>query len=130
MMLPLGYFAYQEKINLFSIIIPFILIFTSLGLLSKFKIEKSKNKILQWFSKAFYVHPKQLIKLEKKFEKYPRFSDYLVSKLKGLKQFISLPSALTKLPKKAFIIFTTLHAVFWTTLFTLIGYIIGSMNAF
>ena len=129
-MLPLGYFASHENINLLYILIPFIFIFTSLGLISKFKIEKSNNKILKYFAKAFYVHPKQLLKLEKKFENYPRFSDYLVSKLKGLKQFISLPSALTKLPKKAFIIFTTLHSLFWTTLFMLMGYALGNLNAF
>ncbi|CAA6817604.1 MAG: Gamma-glutamyl phosphate reductase (EC [uncultured Sulfurovum sp.] len=129
-MLLAGYFAYQHESNLVFVILPSIFIFTALGLFSKFKIEKSNNKILKYFSKAFYVHPKQLMKLENKFEKYPRISDYLVSKLKGLKQFISLPSALTKLPKKAFIIFTTLHSIFWTTLLSMIGYGLGYINAF
>jgi glutamate-5-semialdehyde dehydrogenase len=127
-MLPLGYFAYVEKINLLFIIFPFVFIFISLGLFSKFKIEKSNKNILKYFSKAFYVHPKQLLKLEERFEKYPQFSDYLVSKLKGLKQFISLPSALTKLPKKAFILFTSLHSFFWTTFFIVIGYILAKLS--
>lgn len=124
-MLPLGYLAHKEDINLLLIILPFIFIFTALGLLSKFKIEKGNNTVLKWFSKALYVYPQQLFRLEKKFEKYPRFSDYLVSKLKGLKQFVSLPSALTQLPKKALIVFTTIHSIFWTTSFTILGYSIS-----
>ena len=129
-MLPLGYMAYKEEINLFLLIIPSIFIFITLGLFSKFKIEKGNNSALKYFSRLFYVHPKQLLKLEKRFEKYPQFSNYLVSKLKGLKQFISLPSALTKLPKKAFVIFTILHSIFWTTLFSSIGYILANIDIF
>ena len=125
MMIPLGYLAQQERINIFFIILPFGFIFTSLGLAAKFKVEKGENKLLKFFSKAFYVHPKQLFRLEDRFEKYPKFSNYLLKKLKGLKQFVSLPSALTKLPKKAFVIFTLLHSIFWVTFFTLIGYILG-----
>ena len=124
-MIPLGYLANIENINLFFIILPFILIFSMLGIFSKFKIEKHNSKILKFISKAFYVHPKQLFKLEDRFENYPRFSSCLVSKLKGLKQFVSLPSALIKLPKKAFIVFTVLHSIFWTTFFSFMGYILG-----
>ena len=124
-MIPLGYLANIENINLFFIILPFILIFSMLGIFSKFKIEKHNSKILKFISKAFYVHPKQLFKLEDRFENYPRFSSCLVSKLKGLKQFVSLPSALIKLPKKAFIVFTVLHSIFWTTFFSFMGYFLG-----
>jgi len=121
-MIPIAYLAHKEHINLILTLLPFILIFSILGVVSKFKLEKSKNSPIRFLSKAFYVYPEQLFGLEKKFEKYPKFSDYLVRKLKGLKQFISLPSALSKLPKKAFIIYTVIHSLFWSTTFGLIGY--------
>jgi len=121
-MIPLGYLAQKEQINLLLPILTFSLIFIGLGLIAKFKLERSQNRLLRWFIKAFYVYPEQLLRLEKRFEKHPKLSDYLVRKLKGLKQFISLPSALTKLPKKAFIIFTVMHAFFWATIFGVVGY--------
>ena len=121
-MIPIGYFAYKEHVNLILTLLPFILIFSILGIVSKFKLEKSKNSPIRFLSKAFYVYPEQLFRLENRFEKTPKFSDYLVRKLKGLKQFVSLPSALSKLPKKAFIIFTVIHSIFWSTTFGLIGY--------
>jgi len=121
-MIPLGYLAHQKHMNLLFLILPFSFIFMGLGLIAKFKLEKSKSRSMKFIAKAFYVYSEQLFKLENRFEKYPKFSDYLVQKLKGLRQFISLPSALTKLPKKAFIIFTIIHSLFWTTLFALIGY--------
>ena len=126
-MIPLGYMAQKENISLVLIILAFIFIFTSLGVVSKFKIAKANNPLLKWVSKAFYVHPNKIYKLENIFEKFPKFSNFLVSKLKGLKQFVSLPSALTKLPKKAFIIFTIIHSIFWTSTFALIGYSLASI---
>jgi len=121
-MIPIGYFAHKEHVNLILALLPFVLIFSILGVVSKFKLEKSKNSPIRFLSKAFYVYPEQLFRLENRFEKYPKFSDYLVRRLKGLKQFVSLPSALSKLPKKAFIIFTVIHSIFWSTTFGLIGY--------
>jgi len=126
-MLPLGYMAQKENINLFLLILPFIFLFIGLGLLSKFKIEKSYNRPLKWLSRAFYVSNEKIYKLESHFENFPKFSNYLVSKLKGLKQFISLPSALTKLPKKAFIFFTIINTTIWTSTFAILGYFIGKI---
>ena len=121
-MIPLGYLAQKEHLNLLLLILPFSFIFIGLGLVTKFKLEKSESRPINFLAKAFYVSPQQLARMEKRFEKFPKFSDYLVKNLKGLRQFISLPSALMKLPKKAFIIFTTIHSLFWSSTFTLIGY--------
>ena len=123
-MVPIGYIAKQENINLFMLLVPSIFILIGLGLWSKFKVEKSDNKLVKWLSRAFYIHNEKFYKLEALFEKFPKFSDFLVKRLKGLKQFVSLPSALTKLPTKAFIFFTVINATFWTTLFGTIGYLL------
>ena len=126
-MLPLGYFAHKGDINLLFIILPFILLFIAMGLVSKFFIEKRGNSVLKWLSKSFYIHNKKIEKVEKLFEKYPKFSDYITAKIIGLEQFLSLPSALLKLPKKAFTVFTVINTTFWTTLLATAGWLIEKL---
>jgi len=126
-MLPLGYFTYKSDTNLLFIILPFILLFIAMGLFSKFYIEKSENRVLKWLSKPFYIHSKKIEKVEKLFEKYPKYSDYITAKIIGLEQFLSLPSALLKLPKKAFTVFTVINTTFWVTLLTTFGYFMGKV---
>ncbi len=128
--IPLAYMASQANFSLVLVILFLIPLLTMAGLYAKFKLAKSQNSLIKWFAKAFYVHSEQLIRLEKRFEKFPKVSNFLVSKLKGLNQFLSLPSALMKLPKKAVIVFTVMHSIFWTILFGFISYIIGNLNAF
>jgi glutamate-5-semialdehyde dehydrogenase len=127
LMLPLGYLAYINGIEIMIPLLFSILLSIGLGLVSKFKIEKGHNRVAKWVCKAFYVHNEKIYKLERRFETFPRLSSYLVLKLQGLKQFVSLPSALTKLPKKAFIFFTIINTSIWTTTFSLIGYYLGKI---
>lgn len=119
--IPLAYMATKESFSLLLLMLILIPLFIGLGLYGKFKVEKSDNKLSKWLSKAFYVHPQQLIRFEQRCEKFPKLSNFLISKLKGLKQFISLPSALMKLPKKALIVFTVIHSIFWVVLGSLLG---------
>ncbi len=123
LMLPLSYMAIKYKINLLFVLIPSLIFLTAMGLISKFKLEKSNSPLIRWFAKAFYIDKTKFYRLEEKFEKFPRVSNYLVKKLKGLKQFISLPSALTKLPKKAYVLFTLINTFIWVSIFTFLGYI-------
>ena len=119
--IPVAYFAAKTNFPIALLILTGIPLLTGAGLYAKFKIEKSQSSIKKWFAKAFYVDPQQLIRLEHAFEKFPKLSNFLVSKLKGLKQFLSLPSALMKLPKKAFVFFTVMHSIFWVLFGTCIG---------
>jgi len=124
-LLPLGYIFYQENINILLLIIPSIFSFTTIGLYSKFIVEKTNNKTLKFLSQPFYINKRKLEKLEKLFEKIPVFSNYLNRSIIGLEQFLSLPSAFLKLPKKAFFVFTTIHSILWVITFSMIGYLMG-----
>ncbi len=120
--IPLGYLSAKEHLNILIFIPSVIFLLIGSGLIAKFKIEKTDNRFLKYFSQLFYVSKPKIYRLEKLFENYPKISEYLVNNLKGLKQFISLPSALTKLPKKAFILFTIIDSIFWGVVFGTVGY--------
>jgi glutamate-5-semialdehyde dehydrogenase len=126
-MIPLGYWSAKEGIYPPLLILPMITLFILLALFSKFKIEPNKNSFLKWLSRPFYVEVKQIEKMERLFEKFPKLSAYLNRKIVGLEQFLSLPSALIKLPKKAFLIFTIINTTFWTTTLGLVGYFIAKL---
>lgn len=120
---PLTYMAIKYKINLLFVLLPSLIFLITMGLVSKFKLEKSSSPLIRWFAKAFYIDKTKIYHLEERFEKFPKISNYLVKNLKGLKQFVSLPSALTKLPKKAYILFTFINSFVWVSLFAFFGYI-------
>ena len=120
---PLTYIAIKYKIDLLFVLLPSFIFLVTMGLVSKFRLEKNNSPLIRWFAKAFYIDKTKIYRLEERFEKFPKFSHYLVKNLKGLKQFVSLPSALTKLPKKAYILFTFINSFVWVSLFTLLGYI-------
>ena len=98
-MLPLGYLSSLYNI---SLIIPIVL-----GMVLFLFREGSNFKIIK-----------------KIFLKYPNFSTIINRKIRGLEQFTSLPSALSKMPKRGLLLFKLLNTSFWVTFFTVVGYAI------
>jgi glutamate-5-semialdehyde dehydrogenase len=101
-MLPLGYLSFKYEV-------PFILtIFLGVIIMFVLSPKKPKFKILKSI-----------------FSKYKFFSEFINRNIKGLEQFSSLPSALSKMPQKGILLFKLLNITFWITLFTLVGYFVS-----
>lgn len=76
----------------------------------------------------FLLQPKKLnfLKMKNIFRKYKTLSTYINNQIDGLEQFVSLPSALSQIPKKGETVFKILNSIFWGSIFITIGHLVFS----
>jgi membrane protein DedA with SNARE-associated domain len=98
-MLPLGYLASTYHIPLSIVILIATILF-------------------------FFKEKPKFETMTKIFLKYPKFSNMIDNQIRGLQQFSSLPSTLSKIPKRGLLLFRLLNVSFWVTCFSSLGYIL------
>ena len=98
-MLPIGYFSNLNDVPLLLTLLG--------GIISIYAITAKKPTF------------KILHTIMKKNENLARF---IHRQIKGLEQFSSLPSALSKMPAKGIMIYKILNTTFWVSIMTLVGY--------
>jgi len=78
------------------------------------------------FGKYFFFTEEKLIKMETFFVKHGSFSTFVARLIPGVRQLVSLPAGLSKMPLKKFALHTTLGAGIWVTVLVLLGYFLGT----
>jgi len=81
------------------------------------------------FGKYFFFNEEKLEKMERFFVKHGSFSTFVARLLPGVRQLVSLPAGLSKMPLDKFSLHTTLGAGIWATVLALLGYFIGGNEA-
>ena len=124
-MIPAGYLASKGDMNL----IVAIIVGTSgslLGALFNYYLAKKYGRrgVLK-FGKYFFFTEEKLIKMETFFVKHGSFSTFISRLIPGVRQLVSLPAGLSKMPLNKFALYTTLGAGIWVIVLTLLGYFIG-----
>ncbi len=120
-MIPVGYFASQGKVNLFISIL--LGAFGSLvgAWINYFLALKFGRPLINKV-----VPKKYVLKTEKIFHKYEKFSIFLGRFLPGIRQYISLPAGLFKMNFPSFSILTFLGAFIWCSILAFLGYYLGT----
>jgi len=124
-MIPAGYLASKGDMNLYIAIL--VGVGGSLfGALFNYYLAKYYGrKAVIKFGKYFFFDEQKLEKMERFFYKHGSFSTLTSRLIPGIRQFISLPAGLSKMPLTPFVIYTTIGAGVWVIVLTLLGYIIG-----
>ena len=124
-MIPAGILAAKSEMSL----VVAIVVGTSgslLGALFNYFLARRYGRVgVLKFGKYFFFTEEKLIKMENFFIKHGSFSTFVSRLIPGVRQLVSLPAGLFKMPLNKFAFYTTLGAGIWVVILALLGYLIG-----
>ena len=128
-MIPAGILASKSEMNL----IVAIVVGTSgslFGALFNYFLARKYGRVgVLKFGKYFFFTEEKLQKMEKFFVEHGSFSTFVARLIPGVRQLVSLPAGLSKMPLDKFMLHTALGAGIWVTVLALLGYFIGENEA-
>lgn len=122
---PAGYLAWKGDMSLFLVLLSGI--FGSiLGALFNYwvAVKLGRPFLLRW-GKYFFISPESIQKADDFFLKHGHISTLVGRLIPVIRQYISLPAGIARMPLKTFTIFTTLGAGVWVCVLTFMGYLLG-----
>ncbi len=128
-MIPAGYLAAKGDMNLIMAIVVGTLGSLMGALFNYYLAKKYGRKGVLRFGKYFFFTEEKLQKMEAFFVNHGSFSTFVARLIPGVRQLVSLPAGLSKMPLDKFALHTTLGAGLWGTVLVLLGYFLGDNEA-
>lgn len=94
-----------------------------------FLFSRLGSPFLEKYGKYFLLPPPKLHRAEELFRRYGAGATFVCRLLPAIRQLISIPAGIAKMPLKSFTLWTGLGAGLWVTVLTVIGYVIGKSTA-
>lgn len=123
---PAGYLAWKGEMNLFLVIAAGITGSILGGVFNYWIAVKWGRPIFEKYGKYFFVTPESLDKAEDFFAKHGHISTFTGRLLPVIRQYISLPAGLARMPLRPFCFYTALGSGIWVVVLALTGYFLGS----
>ena len=122
---PAGYLAWKGEMNLWAVLAAGIA-GSILGAVFNYWIAvKFGRPFLLKYGKYLFISPESIDKADKFFVKHGHISTLVGRLLPLIRQYISLPAGIARMPMKTFILFTGIGAGAWVAVLTILGYILG-----
>lgn len=128
-MVPAGYLAQKNEMNLYMVIISGILGSVAGALFNYFFALKLGRGFLLRYGKYIFIKPATLKKLEEFFKCHGELSTFNGRLIPGIRQLISLPAGLARMNIVKFSFYTALGAGIWVIVLVALGYMLGSNEA-
>jgi membrane protein DedA with SNARE-associated domain len=128
-MIPAGYLAAKGDMNLILAIVVGTLGSLTGALFNYYLARKYGRKGVLKFGKYFFFTEEKLQRMEKFFVEHGSFSTFVARLIPGVRQLVSLPAGLSKMPLDKFALYTTLGAGLWVIVLALLGYFLGENEA-
>ena len=80
---------------------------------------------LEKYGKYFFIKPEPLARACEVFNKYGAATTFICRLIPVIRQLISIPAGIAKMPLAPFTFFTALGAGIWTIILAAVGYILG-----
>jgi membrane protein DedA with SNARE-associated domain len=125
-MIPAGYLAFQGKMNLYAAIFMGIAGSLAGALFNYWLAVRFGRRFLLRYGRYFFLDEKGLAKLERFFARHGEISTFNGRLIPGVRQYISLPAGLARMPVGRFALYTALGAGIWVTVLALLGYFLGA----
>ncbi len=123
---PAGYLAWKGEMDLILVILSGIS-GSILGALFNYWIAvKWGRPIFEKYGKYFFVTHESLDKADSFFAKHGHISTFTGRLIPVVRQYISLPAGLARMPIGSFCIYTALGSGIWVVVLALTGYLLGS----
>ena len=123
---PAGYLAWKGEMSLSAVIISGIAGSVLGGVFNYWIAAKWGRPLFEKYGKYFFVSEESLKKAEKFFARHGHISTFTGRLLPVIRQYISLPAGLARMPLPQFFLYTALGSGIWVTILALVGYFFGS----
>ncbi|RLB65509.1 MAG: DedA family protein [Deltaproteobacteria bacterium] len=123
---PAGYLASLGRMNMYLVVAAGI--FGSiLGALFNYwlAVKFGRPAILR-FGHYFGLNETKFNRVEQLFRRHGNFSTFVGRLIPGVRQYISFPAGLARMPITPFILYTGLGAGIWIVILAIIGYLVGN----
>lgn len=128
-MIPAGYLASQGEINLFAAIVAGTAGSVVGAWVNYMLALKLGRPAMHRIGRRFLVSEKTMTLVEAYFEKHGSFTTFVGRLLPAVRQLISIPAGLARMPFWRFTALTAAGAGIWVVILTLLGYFIGQRAA-
>ena len=123
---PAGYLASQGKMELWIVVL-LGTVGSVLGALFNYWISLRLGRpLILRFGRYVGLSARAYDRAEEAFRRHGEISTFVGRLIPGLRQYISLPAGLARMPISRFVLFTGLGAGIWASVLSLVGYIIGN----
>jgi len=119
-MIPAGYLASTGEMNLAFVLIVGVAGSLAGAWFNYLLAHRFGRKLMLRF-----MSEKRVEKLDRFFANHGHISTLTGRLIPGLRQYISFPAGLARMPAGKFTLYTTLGALIWVAILTLLGYFIG-----
>jgi membrane protein DedA with SNARE-associated domain len=127
-MIPAGYLAYKQEMNLYIVVAVGILGSVAGALFNYYLAIHFGRKFLLRYGKYFFIKEETLDKLETFFNEHGELSTFNGRLVPGIRQLISLPAGLARMNVVRFSLYTALGAGIWVIVLVALGYLLGSQE--
>ena len=125
-MIPAGYLAHQGKMDLSLALISGVAGSLTGALINYYLALWLGRAFILRYGKYFFMPEEKFIGLEKAFLKHGNFATFVCRLIFGIRQWISLPAGLARMPMKPFIFYTSFGAGLWCAILLALGYMLGT----
>ena len=124
-MIPAGYLASRGEMNIVIVIFSGV-IGSLIGALFNYAlaVKLGRPALLKW-GKWLFLPEEKFIYVEKFLKKHGEIGTFIGRLIPVIRQYISFPAGLVRMPLWRFSLFTGLGAGLWVTILALIGYYVG-----
>ncbi len=124
-MVPAGYLAYKGEMNLAMVLFSGFA-GSLIGAWINYVLAMSLGrKFLYKYGKYFFMAVETLERMERFFKQHGAVSTFSGRLIPGVRQLISIPAGLSKMPFGLFTLYTFLGAAIWSSILVALGYILG-----
>jgi membrane protein DedA with SNARE-associated domain len=124
-LIPAGYLAQQGEMNIIAIFLAAIFGSLAGALINYFGALIIGRQLLMRFGKYIFISNSSMEKMEDFFQKHGPISTFTGRLIPGIRQLISIPAGLSKMPLLSFSLYTALGAGIWSMILIMLGYILG-----
>ena len=134
-MVPAGFLAARGELGLAPV--PAVAAAVAVGVLGSLAGAFANYYLAHWlgrpflerYGKYFFVKPEPLARACEVFNKYGAATTFVCRLVPVIRQLISIPAGISRMPIASFALFTGLGAGIWTAILAAIGYAIGRSTA-
>lgn len=124
-LIPAGYLAQQGEMNIAAIFVASLFGSLAGAFINYFGALIIGRQLLMRFGKYIFISNSAMEKMEDFFQKHGPISTFTGRLIPGIRQLISIPAGLSKMPLFAFTLYTALGAGIWSMILIMLGYILG-----